>query len=58
LEHSVWSTASYHAETFTLGEVDQEYLEGFEIWCCRKVEISFTDWRIITYRQGRKEHSR
>ena len=32
------------AETWTLREVDQEYLVSFEMWCCRRMEkISWTD---------------
>jgi hypothetical protein len=29
----VWIIALYGAETWTLRAVDQEHLEGFEIWC-------------------------
>jgi hypothetical protein len=31
MEFSIWSTAVYGAETWTLPKVDQKYLEGFEI---------------------------
>jgi len=32
------------AETWTLWEVDQKYLESFEMWCYRRMEkISWTD---------------
>jgi hypothetical protein len=34
----------YGAETWTLGPVDQKYLESFEMWCWRRMEkISRTD---------------
>ena len=32
----------YGAETRTLGTVEQKYLESFEIWCWRRMEISWT----------------
>jgi hypothetical protein len=32
------------AETWTLGKVDQKYLESFEMWCWRRmVKISWTE---------------
>jgi hypothetical protein len=34
----------YADETWTLREVDQKYLESFEMWCWRRMEkISWTD---------------
>jgi hypothetical protein len=34
----------YVAETWTLGKVDQKYLESFEMWFWRRMEkISWTD---------------
>jgi hypothetical protein len=34
----------YGAETWTLGKVDQKYLESFEMWCWIRMEkISWTD---------------
>jgi hypothetical protein len=34
----------YGAETWRLREVDQKYLESFEMWCWRRREkISWTD---------------
>jgi hypothetical protein len=34
----------YTAETWALRKIDQAYLEGFEIWCWRRmVKISLTD---------------
>jgi hypothetical protein len=35
--------ALYGAETWTLRAVDQKHLESFEIWCWRRMEISWTD---------------
>jgi hypothetical protein len=40
----IWSVALCGAETWTLGKVDQKYLESFEMWCWRRMEkISWTD---------------
>jgi hypothetical protein len=39
----IWSIALYGAETWTLRKVDQKYLESFEMWCWRRMEISWTD---------------
>jgi hypothetical protein len=40
----IWSIALYGAETWTLRKVDQKYLEGFEMWCRRRIEkISWAD---------------
>jgi hypothetical protein len=40
----IWNIALSGAETWTLGKVDQKYLESFEMWCWRRVEkISWTD---------------
>ena len=33
----------YIAETWTLRAADQKYLESFEMWCWRRLEISWTD---------------
>jgi hypothetical protein len=33
----------YGAETWTLRKVDKKYLESFEMWCWRRMEISWTD---------------
>jgi hypothetical protein len=39
-----WSIAWYGAETWTIRNVDQTYLESFEMWCWRRMEkISWTD---------------
>ena len=34
----MWSIALYGAETSTFREVDQKYLEGFEVHCLRRME--------------------
>jgi len=40
----IWSMALYSAETWTLRAADQKYLESFEMWCWRRMEmISWTD---------------
>jgi len=40
----ICSIALYGAETWTLRAVDQKHLEGFEMWCWRRMEkISRTD---------------
>ena len=38
-----WITASYGAENWTLRKVDQKYLESFEMWCWRRMEIIWTE---------------
>ena len=35
--------ALYGAETWTLRATDQKRLESFEVWCWRRMEISWTD---------------
>jgi hypothetical protein len=35
----IWSIAMYGVETWALRKVDQEYLESFEMWCWRRMEI-------------------
>jgi hypothetical protein len=40
---NIWSIALLGAESWTLRTVDQKYLESFEIWCWRRMEISWTD---------------
>jgi hypothetical protein len=40
---NIWSIALCGAETWTLGKVDQKYLESFEMWCWRRMEISWTE---------------
>jgi len=39
----IWNRALDGAETWTVGPVDQKHLESFEMWCWRKMEISWTD---------------
>jgi hypothetical protein len=39
----IWSVALYDAETWTLRAVDQKRLGSFEMWCWRRMEISWTD---------------
>jgi hypothetical protein len=39
----IWSIALYGAEARTLRAVDQKHLESFEMWCWRRMEISWTD---------------
>ena len=40
----IWSMALYGAVTWTLRAADQKYLESFEMWCWRRMEmISWTD---------------
>ena len=40
----VWSMALYGAETWTLRATDQKHLENFEMWCWRRMKISWTDY--------------
>jgi len=39
----IWSMAFYGTETWTLRVADQKYLESSEMWCWRRMEISWTD---------------
>jgi hypothetical protein len=40
----IWSTALYGAATWTPRAVDQKHLDGFEMWCWRRMEkISWSD---------------
>ena len=39
----IWSIALYGAETWTIRTVDQKHLESFEMWCWRRLEISWTN---------------
>jgi hypothetical protein len=36
----IWSIVLYGPETWTLRNVDQKYLESFEMWCWRMEKIS------------------
>jgi hypothetical protein len=35
--------ALYGAETWTRRKINQKYLKKFEMWCWRRMEISWTD---------------
>jgi hypothetical protein len=39
----MWSIALYGAENWTIRAVDQKHLESFEMWCSRRMEITWTD---------------
>jgi hypothetical protein len=39
----VWTIAFYGAETWKLRKADRKWLKRFEMWCCRRMEISWTD---------------
>jgi hypothetical protein len=40
----IWGMAFYGAENYTLRQVDQKYLERFEMWCWRRMEkMDWTD---------------
>jgi len=39
----IWSMALYGDETWTLRAADRKYLESSEMWCWRRMEISWTD---------------
>jgi hypothetical protein len=39
----VFRIALYGAKPWTLRKVDQKYLEYFEMWCWRRLEIIWTD---------------
>ena len=39
----VWSMAVYGAESSALRATDQKRMESFEMWCWRRMEISWTD---------------
>jgi len=42
IQLNIWCTALYGAETWTFQKVDQKYLEGFEMWCWRRIDRSLT----------------
>jgi hypothetical protein len=49
----------YGAETWTLRKADQKYLESYEMWCWRRMEISWTESVIneeVLQSQGGKEY--
>jgi hypothetical protein len=39
----IWSIALYGVGNWTLRAVDQKELESFEMWCWRRMKISWTD---------------
>jgi hypothetical protein len=39
----MWSITFYGAATWTLRKADQKCLERFEMWCCRRMKISWAD---------------
>jgi hypothetical protein len=39
----IWSIAMHSAETWTLQAVDQKHLESFEMWCWRRMGISWME---------------
>jgi hypothetical protein len=40
----IWSITLYVAETWALREINQKYLNSFEMWCWRRMEkIRWTD---------------
>jgi hypothetical protein len=40
----MWSKALNGSENVTLGEVNQKYLERFELWCWRRTEkVNWSD---------------
>jgi hypothetical protein len=44
LMNYIWNIAWYGAEIWTLRKVDQKYLDNFEMWCWRRMEmINWTD---------------
>jgi hypothetical protein len=43
MKYCIWSTAVYGARTQTLRKVDQKYMESFEMWYWRRMEISWND---------------
>ena len=42
-EMPFWSIALYGTFTWILRKADQKYFESFEMWCWRRMEISWTD---------------
>jgi hypothetical protein len=52
----IWSIVFYGAQTWKFQKVDQRYMEGFEMWCCRRMEkISQTD--CVRNEEGVKEEN-
>jgi hypothetical protein len=44
VKYYVWGMALYGAETWALRIVGQKYLESFEIWCRKRIEINPTEY--------------
>jgi hypothetical protein len=42
-EFYIWSVTFYGTKTWTLRNIDQKCLESFQMWCWRRMEISWTD---------------
>jgi len=40
VERYIWSIVLHGTETWTLRKTQQKYLEGFEMWCWRRMEKS------------------
>ena len=43
VKYYIWSTVLYGAETWTLREVDEKYLERFKMWRRKMTDIICTD---------------
>jgi hypothetical protein len=43
IKRYISNTAIYGAETWILRKVVLSYLESFEVWCWRRMEITWTD---------------
>jgi hypothetical protein len=55
--YNIWSVALYGAENWRLRKVDHKYLGNFEMWCWRRMEISWTDLvkEMKYYKESRKK---
>jgi hypothetical protein len=51
----IWSIALFGHEIWTLRKVYQKYAESFEMWCWRRMEISWTDRERNEVLQGARE---
>ena len=60
MKHYIWSIDLYGAETWTLRRVYQEHVDGFEMWCWRRMKkISWTDHvrnKEVLHSQGGDEY--
>jgi hypothetical protein len=50
----IWKTALYDKKTWKLWEVNQKYMQSFEMWCWRRMEISWTD-HVTNIRESRRD---